>query len=120
MQFYHHRDFAEAVYKEWMTKFVPALEKALNPETGYDPDGISSLDWYLGYYGTDAQINESRWNGSGFAEKLEKIRRIYTVRLDFLTEALGLYDTDYIYFYKENGILYGVNAQEESITVENP
>jgi len=120
MQFYHHRDFAEAVYKEWMTKFVPALEKALNPETGYDPDGISSLDWYLGYYGTDAQINESRWNGSGFAEKLEKIRRIYTVRLDFLTEALGLYDTDYIYFYKENGILYGVNAQEESIPVENP
>ena len=51
---------------------------------------------------------------------LEKIRRIYTVRLDFLTEALGLYDTDYIYFYKENGILYGVNAQEESIPVENP
>ena len=86
------------------------LEKALNPETGYDPDGISSLDWYLGYYGTDAQINESRWNGSGFAEKLEKIRRIYTVRLDFLTEALGLYDTDYIYFYKENGILYGVKC----------
>ena len=41
MQFYHHRDFAEAVYKEWMTKFVPALEKALNPVTGYDPDGIS-------------------------------------------------------------------------------
>ena len=76
MQFYHHRDFAEAVYKEWMTKFVPALEKALNPETGYDPDGISSLDWYLGYYGTDAQINESRWNGSGFTEKLEKIRRM--------------------------------------------
>ena len=38
----------------------------------------------------------------------------------FLTEALGLYDTDYIYFYKENGILYGVNAQEESIPVENP
>ena len=31
-----------------------------------------------------------------------------------------LYDTDYIYFYKENGILYGVNAQEESIPVENP
>ena len=51
---------------------------------------------------------------------LQKIRRIYTVRLDFLTEALGLYDTDYIYFYKENGILYGVNAQEESIPVENP
>ncbi len=120
MQFYHHRDFAEAVYKEWMTKFVPALEKALNPETGYDPDGISSLDWYLDYYGPDAQINETRWNGSDFAEKLEKIRRIYTVRLDFLTEALGLYDTDYIYFYKENGILYGVNAQEESIPVENP
>ena len=48
MQFYHHRDFAEAVYKEWMTKFVPALEKALNPETGYDPDGtglVSGVLW---------------------------------------------------------------------------
>ena len=29
-------------------------------------------------------------------------------------------DSYYIYFYKENGILYGVNAQEESIPVENP
>ncbi len=120
MQFYKHKDFAEAVYKEWMTKFVPALEKALDPETGENPDGISSLDWYLEFYGTDAQVNESCWNGSGFAEKLEKIRRIYTVRLDFLTEALALYDTDYTYFYKEDGILYGVDAQGVSVPVENP
>lgn len=116
-QFYRHEDFAELVYKEWMEKFLPALEKALDPETGEDPEGISSLDWYQDAYRTAGKVNSSRWEGCPYEEKLEKIRYIYTCRKDFLTKALSLYEESYAYYYEEDGVFYGVLSSGECETM---
>lgn len=108
-QFYRHEDFRELVFKEWQEKFLPAIEKALDPATGEDPDGISSLDWYLKAYEEDGALEHSRWNSSDFAEKLQKIRTIFEVRKEFLTRALArCEDTVHEYYYEKDGVFYGV------------
>lgn len=117
-QFYRHEDFAALVYQEWMEKFLPAIEKALDPDTEEDPDGISSLDWYLERYEKAGKVNSSRWETCIYEEKLEKIRSIYLRRKDFLTKALSVYDSPYAYFYEEDDVFYGVlpSGEEEEIT----
>lgn len=116
-QFYRHEDFAELVYEEWLEKFLPALEKALDPCTGENPEGVSSLDWYQNAYCTAGKINSSRWDDCIYEEKLEKIRYIYTCRKDFLTKALSLYEESYAYYYEEDGVFYGVLSSGECETM---
>jgi hypothetical protein len=77
------------VYQEWIDKFVPALEKALQEGSIENPDGISSLDWYLETYRADFAKNQKLWEDCDFEAKLEKIRSIYEIRKDYLTEALA-------------------------------
>jgi hypothetical protein len=88
-QLYSHEDFREMVYQEWIDKFVPALEKALQEGSIENPDGISSLDWYLETYRADFAKNQKLWEDCDFEAKLEKIRSIYEIRKDYLTEALA-------------------------------
>lgn len=117
MQLYRHKDFAETVYREWTEKFVPALETALQEETVEDPDGLSSLNWYLEQYREDGWMDNSLWPGSVYSEKLERIRRIFTVRKDFMTRVLALYQEGYDSFYEEEGVLYGVLESGEAAAI---
>jgi len=121
-QFYQHRDFAELVYQEWMEKFLPAIQKALdeNENKSLSTGGICSLNWYESVYEQDAKLNNSRWKNSIFDEKMKKIRRIYRGRSKFLSKTLSLYELGYAGFFEENGIFYGVtfSGEEEVITMD--
>lgn len=118
MQFYAHRDFRKTVFQEWTDQFVPALEKALQEGGVRNPDGISSLNWYLAWYRQDGYLNQTRWPDSDYEGKLKKIQDIYSVRKDFLTKALSLYDSGYAYFYEEDGVFYGVTDNWEEVPVD--
>lgn len=119
VQLYRHKDFAEAVYREWTDKFVPAIEKALQKGPAEEAAGICSLDWYLEKYGADGWMDQSLWAGSDYREKLEQIRRIYTERRDFLTRALACYQSGYQLFYVEDQILYGESESGEKVPIES-
>lgn len=115
-QFYRHEDFAKKVYEEWMEKFVPALEKLLRhcdeedfPET--------NMERYLAEYGEAGKLNNIRWEECSYEAKWERIFNILTFRKDFLTKALSLYNTEYKYFYEEDGVFYGVLESEEAIPI---
>lgn len=113
MKLYRHEDFAEVVYREWMQKFLPALEKALLPDLIDNADGLGSLNWYLEYYGDDGRLNNTRWLECNYEDKMARIQYIYAVRKDFLTKSLALYDLGYAYYYEADGVLYGVTASGE-------
>lgn len=121
-QFYRHSDFRELVYKEWQEKFLPAIEKALDADTGENPDGVSSLDWYLEAYGEDGALENDRWSSSNPEEKLEKIRKIYEIRKEFLSRSLSRYESrEYEYYYEQDGNFYGVKKSGgEDILMELP
>lgn len=119
MQLYRHRDFAEIVYQEWIQKFVPALEKALSPDYISNTGGIGSLNWYLEEYGDDGRLNNTRWVECNYEDKMARIQYIYTVRKDFLTKSLALYESEYSYYYEADGIFYGVTADGEEVIMES-
>lgn len=119
MQIYRHRDFAEKVYQEWTQKFVPALEKALSPDCIDNTGGIGSLNWYLEEYGDDGRLNNTRWLECNYEDKMARIQYIYTVRKDFLTKSLALYDYGYSYYYEIDGVFYGVTESGEEVIMES-
>lgn len=110
---YRHEDFAELVYEEWTEKFLPAIEKALDEESGKNPNGIGSLKWYETFYGEDMELNNLRWSSSNYQQKLERVKMIYTERSAFLTKALGLWDLGYLGFDEEDGIKYAITKDGE-------
>lgn len=105
------RDFKETAYREWMEKFLPALEAALEPESGL-------FDQYLTLYRTDGAVNESRWGNCPFEERLEEIRSMVEKRKNFLTRALEIMDDTYAYFREEDGVFYGVTRDGEYISLD--
>ncbi len=118
MQLYRHEDFAEVVYREWMQKFLPALEKVLLTEQVDNSGGIGSLAWYLEEFGDDGRLNNTRWQACNYEDKMARIQFIYTVRKDFLTKSLALYDQGYSYHYEADGVFYGVTASGDEVVVE--
>lgn len=87
--FYKHADFAKAVAREWQEKFVPALEKTLSSAMTDCEDGLGTLDWYGAEYAADFDLETSRWHTQNPAEQIEKIRNIYSQRLEYLTSRLA-------------------------------
>lgn len=76
------------------------------------------MERYLLEYGNAGELNNVRWKKCSYEEKWEKIYNILIIRKDFLTKALSLYNTEYKYFFEEDGIFYGVLESEEAVPID--
>ena len=111
--FYEHEDFAREVEKEWKAKFLPALNASVEAGQISDEKGLGSLDWYGQTYAVSGLLNQSRWADCSYQAKVDKIRDTYERRKDFMTKELSLYDTDYTWFFEEDGQMFGMTEEGE-------
>lgn len=111
--FYEHEDFAREVEKEWKAKFLPALNASVEAGQISDEKGLGSLDWYGQTYAASGLLNQSRWADCSYQAKVDKIRDTYDRRKNFMTKELSLYDTDYTWFFEEDGQMFGMTEEGE-------
>ena len=99
--------------KEWKAKFLPALNASVEAGQISDEKGLGSLDWYGQTYAASGLLNQSRWADCSYQAKVDKIRDTYDRRKDFMTKELSLYDTDYTWFFEEDGQMFGMTEEGE-------
>lgn len=89
-----HEDFAEEVRRQWEEKFLPAIDKMLVEEIVENPDGISSLGYYVKKLNAASRLEELKWGKTqNMAEKEAAIRQWFDIRIPYLKE--NLYTDEY-------------------------
>ena len=84
---YQHPDMKEAVYRNWVELFRPALCKLLDKNRGYDETGISYIAEYGKQYEVSSRWNEFLWgNKQSLSEKGKFIEYYLEERIPYLDE----------------------------------
>ena len=87
---YVHEDFQAELYRVWMEKFVPAIERILDENPIELEGGLKTLSWYQENIVGLHQLENSRWNGMYPWNRVGEIREFLTVRLDVLSNKLAI------------------------------
>lgn len=85
---YEHPDFARKVEEEWNNKFYPAVCKLFEDNMEENPDGVSSLAYYLHRYALAAQVNQTRWEKCNWESKVVSVQEHLAKKSQFLSQAL--------------------------------
>lgn len=86
---YQHSDMKEAVYKNWVEVFRPAICKLLDENTGYHENGVSYIATYGERYAVSSYWNEFLWGSKqSLASKGEFIEHYLSGRIPYLDELL--------------------------------
>ena len=86
---YQHQDMKEAVYKNWVETFRPALCKLLDESTGYHEDELSYIETYGERYEVASKWNELVWGEEhNIADKGAFIKHYLEGRIPYLDESL--------------------------------
>ncbi|MBO5336580.1 MAG: CotH kinase family protein [Lachnospiraceae bacterium] len=84
-----HEEFAEEIRRQWKEKFLPALDKLLAEGVVENPEGISSIDYYIENLRAASLLEEFRWGKQqSIPEKGEAIKKWFDIRIPFLSENL--------------------------------
>lgn len=84
-QIYEHKEFREALNKEWNEKYLPSMERLMEDGSVYRKDGICTFDYYKEIYVDTFELDTYRWPSVDGIEKLDTIRDLFRKRVPYLT-----------------------------------
>ena len=86
---YQHQDMKEAVYRNWLETFRPALCKLLDENTCYHEDELIYIEAYAERYAIASKWNELVWGEEhNMADKANFIKRYLEGRIPYLDKSL--------------------------------